>query len=48
MKCCICGAETKVGNNPSPVAYKGRCCDKCNADIVIPQRLKKLQTDYLK
>lgn len=39
--CCICGCEyTGYGNNAEPV-MKGRCCDKCNVSIVIPQRMKE-------
>ena len=43
-KCCFCG---KVfigwGNNPEPVkSGKSRCCNDCNATIVLPARLKEL------
>ncbi len=39
--CCICGKEILgPGNNPAPVATGGRCCDKCNESVVIPERLK--------
>ena len=42
--CCICGKEfTGYGNNPSPVKEKGRCCDECNATVVIPKRLEQLR-----
>jgi hypothetical protein len=27
------------GNNPCPAAYKGKCCNICNFQIVLPQRL---------
>jgi hypothetical protein len=46
--CCICGKEfTGHGNNPWPVKNKegksfgpdDRCCDKCNSDVVIVERL---------
>lgn len=38
--CCLCGAELEgEGNNPYPLAKKGRCCDKCNWDVVMA-RLK--------
>ena len=40
-KCCICGKEIKgFGNNPYPLPLKrkGKCCDKCNNDFVIPIR----------
>lgn len=38
--CCICGKEfTGWGNNPDPIKKSGRCCDACNAEVVIPVRL---------
>jgi hypothetical protein len=42
--CCICG-ETHIGygNNPEPVAKEGSCCDRCNAEKVIPARLAALE-----
>ena len=42
--CCICGKEfIGYGNNPSPVKEKGKCCDECNATIVIAKRLEQLR-----
>jgi len=39
VKCSICGRDAgKYGNNARPVK-NGRCCDLCNATIVIPARL---------
>lgn len=39
--CCICGTRINgIGNNPAPVAMGGRCCDRCNETVVIPERLK--------
>ena len=39
-KCSICGEEFKgFGNNAEPI-NNGRCCDECNADVIIA-RLKK-------
>ena len=41
--CCICGAEIKgYGNNPAPVVLDegARCCDECNATVVIPARIE--------
>jgi hypothetical protein len=41
--CCFCG-ETfhDYGNNPNPVNNEAgaRCCDSCNASIVIPARIE--------
>jgi hypothetical protein len=38
--CVFCGADYgRWGNNPAPVVSEGRCCDECNAVIVIPARL---------
>lgn len=37
--CIICGTVfTEWGHNAQPVA-EGRCCDFCNAMLVIPARL---------
>jgi len=47
-KCCFCGsAYDFYGNNPDPVdTRKGaRCCDACNANIVIPARLTRAEED---
>ncbi len=38
--CCICKKPFEgYGNNPVPVMDGGECCDKCNADVVLPIRL---------
>lgn len=38
--CCICGKEIKgYDNNPAPYKNRGRCCDKCNRDYVLPSRM---------
>lgn len=43
-KCCICGLDIQPagdwleGHNAEPAAT-GRCCDECNATVVIPTRL---------
>jgi ribosome modulation factor len=38
--CCICARPiTGLGHNADPVA-EGRCCDGCNARVVIPTRRK--------
>lgn len=43
FKCCICGKVVKgYGNNPAPVKEEGKCCDECNIEYVIPERLKRL------
>lgn len=42
-KCCICGKKLEgYGNNPWPVKEDGRCCDDCNAFVVVPARMMKL------
>ena len=39
--CCICGKKFKgYGNNPFPVVNNGRCCDKCNSNVVIPAKMQ--------
>jgi hypothetical protein len=47
MKCNICGEDIEVedsgwsrGNNARPV-NKGRCCNKCNLEVVVPVRIKR-------
>ena len=43
-KCCICGGPIEGhGNNPFPVKAEGDCCDKCNAEVVIPARIEKMK-----
>ena len=40
--CSICKRQYEsMGNNPAPVA-KGRCCDVCNASVVIPARIERM------
>ncbi len=42
-KCCFCGkeCENEWGNNPAPASTdsNAKCCNECNATIVIPARL---------
>lgn len=44
--CCFCGklCENEWGNNPYPVSKKveDRCCNSCNKNIVIPERIQLL------
>lgn len=48
MKCVICGDAIPThplngwseGNNAQPV-HEGRCCDDCNAMVVIPARVRQ-------
>ena len=45
--CCICGKKfTEIGNNPWPAKNSGRCCDKCNWQVVLPERIKMHYTNY--
>lgn len=33
--CCLCsGMYEMYGNNPEPLAEEGRCCNKCNVDVI--------------
>lgn len=44
--CVICGrAFTGWGHNPEPVKEfeEGRACSDCNAMVVIPERIKRIQ-----
>ena len=44
MKCCICNKEIMgYGNNAEPVK-SGQCCNECNMNIVIPNRLNHMKT----
>lgn len=54
MECCICHNEIEKkyhdgkmywdgGNNAEPVVEDGRCCDYCNATVVIPARIRGIQ-----
>ena len=39
--CCLCGGEFEgYGNDPAPLKESGECCDRCNAEKVIPARLE--------
>lgn len=41
--CSICGKEFEgYGNNAQPV-NNGRCCDYCNATVVVPRRMQDYQ-----
>lgn len=38
--CVLCEGQYKnYGHNPAPLKDKGRCCDSCNSQKVIPVRL---------
>lgn len=40
--CCICGKEIiGWGNNPAPVKTEGKCCDRCMATVVLPERINQ-------
>ena len=41
--CVLCGSLfVGYGHNPAPLADEGRCCDACNATLVIPARLSAI------
>jgi hypothetical protein len=46
--CCICHKPIKVmngwvyGNNAEPVK-SGQCCDYCNDNVVLPERIRRIQ-----
>lgn len=43
--CCFCGKQFEgKGNSPYPFAeYKtGRCCDDCNYNIVLTERIRRI------
>ena len=33
---------SKGGHNPDPVKDQGKCCSKCNYEVVIPARLEMM------
>lgn len=42
LVCSICGKEIEgFGNNAEPINH-GKCCDECNATVVIPARLQEI------
>lgn len=44
-KCSICGKKYDgYGNNARPV-NDGKCCDYCNANVVIPARIYQWKED---
>ena len=43
FKCVLCNKNSKgYGNNAQPKA-EGRCCDKCNYEVVLPYRIADIQ-----
>ena len=39
--CCLCGEEFEgYGNDPAPLKESGECCDRCNAEKVLPTRFE--------
>lgn len=42
-RCSICGndLDDRFGHNAQPI-NDGRCCDTCNATVVIPRRLRDI------
>ena len=47
MKCCFCKKDAgKYGNNALPI-MDGRCCDKCNANVVIPIRILRMRGNII-
>ena len=39
--CVLCGGSIgEWGNNPYPLAEKGECCNACNTERVVPERLR--------
>lgn len=44
--CCICGKiEEGYGNDPWPLSEKGKCCDECNFEKVVPARITMLRAE---
>lgn len=48
MNCCICGKPIVTwGNDPWPVNTRpdALCCDECNFNVVIPERIRRINKD---
>ena len=44
QNCCLCNKKIEgYGNNPAPLNDTGICCDKCNHNKVIPERIKMIE-----
>lgn len=42
-KCPLCGKTFRgYGNNPRPLDIKGKVCDECNVNVIIPMRIMEL------
>ena len=40
LKCPLCGKKFRgYGNNTRPFDIKGRVCDECNINVIIPMRV---------
>lgn len=48
IECCICDTEISKweSNNAEPI-QKGECCDDCNYQYVVPERMKQLLANNL-
>jgi len=43
--CILCGgAYRQWGHNPFPLSSVGRCCDDCNSNKVVPERIRRGRT----
>ena len=47
MKCIFCKADTKYGNNASPLSDKP-CCIYCNTRLVMPARFAEMRKEPLR
>ena len=49
IKCCFCGKEIemKQSHDPRPIVSNNgdRCCEHCNANIVVPTRIQIWKSD---
>ena len=44
-RCVLCGKEVEgYGNNPAPLAQKGKCCKDCFMSKVLPKRMEDVFT----
>lgn len=48
FKCSLCGKECEgFGNNPEPLKrFRERCCDECNSNKVVPERIRRMEKKW--
>ena len=52
ITCVICNKEFAVnkwfwGHNPSPLFDEGKCCNKCNTEVVNMERIRRVMANTM-